>query len=69
MYNAATALLATLQLDDFKGEIYLSLAATKAVINIIPELSKEKIDLIPAEMRANTTLVNDGDQTIITIQG
>jgi len=68
MFNQVMALLAALQLQDFKGEIYTSLATTKASVTILPKLPDEKITLIPAEIRAKATLITDDeDQTIITI--
>lgn len=69
MYGKVKALLAALNLaDDHQGEVYISLTATKAVVTFVPELPKEKVELVPVEMRSYTTLINDGDQSIITIQ-
>lgn len=69
MYAKVMALLAVLQLDNHEGEIYISMAKSKASVTIIPTLPLEKIALIPAEMRETTTLLTDDDQSIFTIQG
>lgn len=70
MYLKVMAFLAALQLkDDHKGEIYISITGSKAVVTMVPALTQDKIDIIPADMRVNTTLITDGDQSIITIQG
>ena len=69
MYGKVKALLAALNLaDDHQGEVYISLAATKAIVTFVPELPKEKIETIPTDFHSTTTLINDGDQSIITIQ-
>lgn len=69
MYAKVMALLAVLQLDNHEGEIYISMAKSKASVTIIPTLPLEKIALIPNEMRETTTLITDDDQSIFTIQG
>ena len=70
MYGKVMAFLAALQLaDNHQGEVYISLATTKAMVTFVPKLTEEQIQSVPVEMRSYTTLIEDGDQSIVTIQG